>query len=658
MKRSILLSALSWLLFFFMAPEAGAQQSVLDSLKNQIRKNKVQDSFRVKAIVDYVVEALNNNTSDFLPYMNEVISISKKINYLKGLQKGFMIGQIYFSDRGDYEKAFLYADSAFAVLKDDPSLNAVQNTGHLYNNIAGDYIKLGDYEKAIENFTASANIFEPMGHPFLATVYAGFAEVYERINESSKAIEFDKKAIAIAEKSGNDRLLAGKLLNYSIRLINRKEFNEAAIILKRAEPIVKKLENTSYLLQFYYSTAYVDEYKKDLGKAVSHYKKALDYAVLNEDVYQRTNVLEALSDCLMNMNKMEEAKLYLDTLLQISIQHDLKIARLNAYKNYVKWYEKKGDFKNANIYLQNTLNVGDSLVSGDIKEKIAGMEVRYSVEKKERQINDLKTETRIKSLTILRKNTLNYILIGTAASLLIISLLTYRNYNQKKKLQQQRISELETQQQLSATEAILKGEEQERSRLAKDLHDGLGGMMSGIKYSLLTMKKNQIMTPENQQAFERSIDMLDSSINEMRRVAHNMMPEALVKFGLDTALNDFCSDVNQTGVLQVSYQSIGIKEEQFEQITAITIYRIVQELINNTMKHAAARSAIVQVSKTNEVISITVEDDGKGFDTTMLEGVKGIGWNNIKSRVDYLKGKLDVRSEPGKGTSVHIELNV
>ena len=284
--------------------------------------------------------------------------------------------------------------------------------------------------------------------------------------------------------------------------------------------------------------------------------------------------------------------------------------------------------------------------------------MRYSVEKKERQINDLKTETRIKSLTILRKNTLNYILIGTAASLLIISLLTYRNYNQKKKLQQQRISELETQQQLSATEAILKGEEQERSRLAKDLHDGLGGMMSGIKYSLLTMKKNQIMTPENQQAFERSIDMLDSSINEMRRVAHNMMPEALVKFGLDTALNDFCSDVNQTGVLQVSYQSIGIKEEQFEQITAITIYRIVQELINNTMKHAAARSAIVQVSKTNEVISITVEDDGKGFDTTMLEGVKGIGWNNIKSRVDYLKGKLDVRSEPGNGTSVHIELNV
>ncbi|MGZ5287558.1 MAG: sensor histidine kinase, partial [Flavisolibacter sp.] len=148
------------------------------------------------------------------------------------------------------------------------------------------------------------------------------------------------------------------------------------------------------------------------------------------------------------------------------------------------------------------------------------------------------------------------------------------------------------------------------------------------------------------------------SINEMRRVAHNMMPEALVKFGLDTALNDFCNDVNQTGALLISYQSIGIRDVQLDQTTSITIYRIVQELINNTMKHAAAKSAIVQVSKTGNEISMTVEDDGKGFNTAILESARGIGWNNIQSRVSYLNGKLDVRSEAGKGTSVHIELNV
>ena len=172
------------------------------------------------------------------------------------------------------------------------------------------------------------------------------------------------------------------------------------------------------------------------------------------------------------------------------------------------------------------------------------------------------------------------------------------------------------------------------------------------------MKGNLVMTPENHQAFERSMDMLDSSIREMRRVAHNMMPEALVKFGLDTALKDFCNDINQSGTLHINYQSIGLENIEVEQTTSITIYRIVQELVNNTMKHAAAKSAIVQVSKTDNEISITVEDDGKGFNTLVLEGTKGIGWSNIQSRVEYLKGKLDVQSATGKGTSVHIELNV
>jgi signal transduction histidine kinase len=125
---------------------------------------------------------------------------------------------------------------------------------------------------------------------------------------------------------------------------------------------------------------------------------------------------------------------------------------------------------------------------------------------------------------------------------------------------------------------------------------------------------------------------------------------------LDTALKDFCNDINQSGALRVTYQSLGLENAAIDQTTAITIYRIVQELINNTMKHAAAKTAIVQVTKTDGSISITVEDNGKGFDPVILKVEKGIGWSNIQSRVEYLKGKLDVKSKPGKGTSVLIEL--
>jgi signal transduction histidine kinase len=172
------------------------------------------------------------------------------------------------------------------------------------------------------------------------------------------------------------------------------------------------------------------------------------------------------------------------------------------------------------------------------------------------------------------------------------------------------------------------------------------------------MKGNMVMTPENSKAFERSMDMLDSSIKEMRRVAHNMMPEALVKFGLDTALKDFCSEINQSGALAINYQSYGLEGEHIDQTVSITIYRIVQELINNTMKHAAAKTAIVQVTKSNGRLTVTVEDDGKGFDPVILTQAKGIGWTNIESRINFLKGKLDIDTQEGKGTSVLIELNI
>jgi signal transduction histidine kinase len=281
------------------------------------------------------------------------------------------------------------------------------------------------------------------------------------------------------------------------------------------------------------------------------------------------------------------------------------------------------------------------------------MEVKYETENKEAQIQLQKAQLR-------QKNTLNYVLAGSAVALLLISLLSYRNYKNRQRMQQATIDELEKEKQLTATEAVLKGEEQERTRLAKDLHDGLGGMLSGIKFSLSNMKGNLIMTPDNAQAFERSIDMLDSSIREMRRVAHNMMPEVLVKYGLDTALKEFCNEIDRSGVIQTNYHSIAMNKIDIEQTTAVTIYRIVQELVNNAIKHAAATNVLVQTqySASEKLLSVTVEDDGKGFDLSSLKQSNGIGWSNIQNRVDFLKGKIDVQSGEGKGTSVLIEIGI
>jgi signal transduction histidine kinase len=144
----------------------------------------------------------------------------------------------------------------------------------------------------------------------------------------------------------------------------------------------------------------------------------------------------------------------------------------------------------------------------------------------------------------------------------------------------------------------------------------------------------------------------------MRRVAQNMMPQALVQFGLDVALRDHTTDVNKTGLIKIEYQSLGLEGLLLDQTTAINIYRIVQELVNNIVKHAQAQRAFIQLLLENAVLIINVDDNGIGFDKTNLQKSTGMGWKNILTRVEYMKGKIDIKTVPGKGSAVNIELNL
>jgi signal transduction histidine kinase len=180
-------------------------------------------------------------------------------------------------------------------------------------------------------------------------------------------------------------------------------------------------------------------------------------------------------------------------------------------------------------------------------------------------------------------------------------------------------------------------------------------MLSGVKLSLGAMKGNIILSEDNTRLFAKVLGQLDHSISEMRRVAHNMMPEALVKLGLQQAIQDYCDGLNESIQLHFKIQFHGL-ENRLEAATEIVVYRIVQELINNVVKHADATVVLVQIMHHDNNLNITIEDNGKGFDVSSSS--KGDGLNNVRSRVDYLKGQLDIQSFPGKGTSVHIDITV
>ncbi len=652
-------------LFIIIVPSFAQEPSIPDSLKRDIQKFQQQDSFRVKAIFQYLKSSGTGKSNEMLPYIEEMIQISKIINYPWGVRKGHLVALLYYGDRGDFVSSFLHADSLTLILKDDSSYAGLNDQGLLYLNTGNNYTKMGDYQKAVSCYISAASIFEKINNPvFAANVYLNLSGVYEILNDPEKSVEYTSKAFAAAENTTNDRLKTAVMLSYVADLLRAKDVKNAEKMLFKVKPLVEKQDNSYTFQNYFFYRGVKENAVKNFTGGLFFFKKSLTYAYENEDVHQVVGVMKEMSDSYLILNELHLAKIYLDSLLILANANTLQMPRKQAYEGLSVWYEKSGDYKISKQYLQLAYSLNDSLASEEKKKQIADMEIQYQVQSKENEIKNLTAAQEITRLSIRQKVTLNYILAGSAAAILIIFLLSYRTYKHKQKLQQQRIGELETEKKLTATEAVLKGEAQERTRLAKDLHDGLGGLLSGIKYSFQTMKGNIIMTPDNAEAFERCMDMLDSSIKEMRRVAHNMMPEALVKFGLDTALKDYCIDINHSGALKLNYQSVGLENVVIEQTISINIYRIVQELINNTIKHASAKSAIVQLSKTDENISITVEDDGKGFDplilavgTPQLDYIvgHGIGWSNIQSRIEYLNGKLDVQSEPGKGTSVLIE---
>lgn len=211
----------------------------------------------------------------------------------------------------------------------------------------------------------------------------------------------------------------------------------------------------------------------------------------------------------------------------------------------------------------------------------------------------------------------------------------------------------ESEKQLIAMNSIIQGQEEERSRMAKDLHDGLGGMLSGIKLNLSAMQEGIQLPEHDTLLFHRSISQLDAAISEMRRIAHNMMPEALLKFGLTEAIQDFCDGINESKLVKMKFTQMGIRDS-FDKPQEVVLYRIIQELSNNALKHAKAQSIFIQFIKHEKGFTLTVEDDGCGFDTLQVK--KGAGLQNIYSRIDYLKGIMEMQSIPGEGSTFTLEI--
>jgi len=416
-----------------------------------------------------------------------------------------------------------------------------------------------------------------------------------------------QQSLLIAKKENYENIVSNVTGNIGGLLIKKGRYDSLNFYCTEGLRLAKKLGDSLTIVNNIYGLALAAFFKKD-------FKKSEEEATSGFAMAQQRNYVEPL-------------QLFADILSKL--------------------YLVKGDFKKYDYYNRLSTALSEKYFNEKMQRNVQTLDRKFETEKKEQQLL-------IQQATINKKNILNYILIGSTVALLIISLLSYRTYTQKRKLQEQKIAELEKEKVLSATQSLLKGQEKERNRLAQDLHDGLGGLLSGVKLQLGAMKGNLILSEEMGKTFNNALYKLDESISEMRRVAHNMMPEALMKLGLQQALQDYCDSLSESQPFALNCEFHGL-EKRMEPATEIVVYRIVQELLNNTVKHSGATTILAQVIRNDNSLSITVEDNGKGFNTDVATIDRGMGLKNIKSRVDYLKGQIDIKSSGGKGTSIHID---
>lgn len=653
---------LFFLFFLTIIIKVDAQNEVLDSLQKRIKEANT-DSAKLLWRIEYCKRLYKLDEQRALNELAEIKQTSQQKKIFALQANASMATALIYFDKADYLRSIVYDEEALNTFTGmPPGKTRDWGMSACFINLGGTYSNINDWETAQRYYYQGIGELEKQKDSLAAnTAYFNLAFLFIDMQEWGKAYQYLKKAAEFQNKSDHRDgfILTPARLAAICCKINKME--EAAFWLKQCDSMIPY--STQLLGKIYYHNAYGDYYfaKGNLARALDYHQRANKFASQFSDPYYMADEGREIGRIYLQLNISDSAELYLSKAYAISHQHNYLPKIRVILNDWSEYYARNKKFEKAYEYRTYLNQFTDSLIKVQNQNRIFLNDTKYQSQRKEQQIKELEQQQKIQELSLRQKSFFNYVLLGSLVALLLIGTLAYRNFRNKQQLSKQtellharRIKELEQEKQLISMNSLLKGQEEERGRLAKDLHDGLGGMLSGVKLSLGAMKGNLILSEDNARLFSRALNQLDNSIGEMRRVAHNMMPEALVRLGLQQAIQDYCDGLSESQPLKINCLFYGL-ETRLDAATEIVVYRIVQELLNNVVKHAAATESLVQVMRHDNNLNITVEDNGKGFIVEESRVTQGVGLSNLRTRVDYLKGQLDIQSAPGKGTSIHID---
>lgn len=555
-----------------------------------------------------------------------------------------------YSSLGNLDSAIICQKKAIAIREKQQTPKIHNN----YNNLGVCYHELGRYDLAIDYYLKAATIRKEQEDFLLeADTYSNLSALFTDLKDHKNSVKYGEKAIAIFKRERHEDQSGQALSNLGTEYKRVKKYDLAVKYYEKALLIHQKTKNESNKSIDLHNMGAVFEELKQYEKALKFYRESLSIKNKLEKTGSSIVSIISIGNILSLLNQTDSGEVMLLKGNDMAIELHMLERQKEASEKLANHYERTKDFELANKFRKLESSLKDSLYSEDYTTKMNQLFVSFETE---RTRNDLLNE-QVKSqllekekaeteLRVSEKSKQLWLLIGGALLLSLIGgFLFYRNkQKQKSKLAQVRIEE-----QQKGISAVIQTQEDERKRIAKDLHDGIVQQLGGLKLGL-----QKIFAGKETEETNKVVKILDESAQELRELSHKMMPRSLSELGLIPALEDMLDNSLGNSSIEHQFENFGITN-RFKENIEIAIYRISQELVSNVIKHSKATKVNVQLFKSGNDVILIVEDNGRGINSPK-EG--GIGLMNITSRLDTINGKVNFEPSPESGTLATVKIPV
>ncbi len=616
------------------------------------------DTASISAVVRYAVdhELGRTNPDSAINLMSEIYAASIRLSYHYGranslfqLASAYAARSLYEEAEATFREAIPY--SLFDIRSHHLLPRICNNLGRIYHirgnlaEAAKSYyqgIRLGEYLAPDENFDY---------------VYSNLGAILIHMGRPPEQCRYYlNKAEAGALKKGNYYVLGNVLINQGITFNHIKLWDSSIHYFEKALSIgtQHRFDDVSYLAYSNLGIAWLE--KKQPQRALDYLeradsisrKKLIDLSYMN-------NTGTALGGAYMQLGRFTEAEnVLLQAKNRATLLHQPLVIR-EAHWNLAKLYGAMGQYQKGYEETWAYIQLNDSISGKEIINNVNQIEVKYRTAEKDKELIQQQLLIARQERDIQRKNLWITSMVSGSVILILLSAGLYSRHRNRRKLLHEQLANLQQRQEIERLKAMMEGEENERNRIARELHDGIGGLIAAAQLNTAVLKKES-PSVTNTEAYQKLRDILDDIGKEVRKTAHNMMPEILLHHSLPEAIRHFCRHIGQNRELSINVQAYGAVEQLSDEYR-LSVYRIVQELIHNVVKHADATEVLVQIMLEHPVLSITVEDNGQGFEVQQ-QSKKGAGLYNLHNRLKSMNGTISIKSEPGRGTSVYIEINL